>query len=69
MLTTLAIPNGVITPAFIIGSIFGRLYGEILLTLGFKIHPGVFALCGTATFLSAFTKTFSSAIIIIEMTK
>ena len=69
MLTTLAIPNGIITPAFIIGSIFGRLYGEILLALGLNIHPGLYALCGTATFLSAFTKTFSAAIIIIEMTK
>lgn len=69
MLTTLAIPNGIITPAFIIGSVFGRLFGEILLSFGFDVHPGLFALCGTATFLSAFTKTFSAAIIIIEMTK
>jgi H+/Cl- antiporter ClcA len=69
MLTTLAIPNGIITPAFIIGSIFGRLFGEILRSFGFNIHPGLFALCGTATFLSAFTKTFAAAIIIIEMTK
>lgn len=65
----MAVPNGIITPAFIIGSVFGRLYGEILRSFGFDIHPGVFALCGTATFLSAFTKTFSAAIIIIEMTK
>ena len=52
----------------LIGMIFGRLAGEIMALSKFGISPAVFALIGAGAYVAAVTGTFSSAIVIVELT-
>ena len=68
--TTAAIPFGIFTPGLVLGTLLGRLFSEILsLFFTFESSKTIFALCGTAAFISSLTKTFSGTIIVLEMTK
>lgn len=67
--TTAAIPFGIFTPGLVLGCLLGRLYGEIVCKFDFiNTEPAMFAACATAAFISSITKTFSSLIIVLEMT-
>lgn len=70
---TLPIPNGVLTPVFAMGAVFGRFYGEALKDAvpensGPEIFPGTYAMVGAAAFTSAVTRTLSIVIIVFEIT-
>ncbi|KAA8497734.1 Chloride channel protein F [Porphyridium purpureum] len=65
----LPIPAGLFIPCFLIGSCFGRLYGEILGVLfGHSILPGSYAVVGAAAFTAGVTRALSCAVIIFEVT-
>lgn len=47
---------------------FGRLVGEILLAFGMNIEPGSIAMMCAAAYVGAVTHTFSSGVLILELT-
>lgn len=67
------IPAGLITPSFIIGAVFGRLYGHILRNIGIAFgvelvkYEGIYAIVGSAAMASGVTRTVSIAMIIFEI--
>ena len=67
------IPAGLITPSFIIGAVFGRLYGHIIRNIGIAIgfelvkYEGIYAIVGSAAMASGVTRTLSIAMIIFEI--
>ncbi|GMT31685.1 hypothetical protein PFISCL1PPCAC_22982, partial [Pristionchus fissidentatus] len=72
---TLPIPSGVFGPTFVIGAAIGRLQGELMLLLfrndateGMHVHPGVYAVVGSAAFSAAVTHSVSVSVMIFEMT-
>ncbi|GMR31160.1 hypothetical protein PMAYCL1PPCAC_01355, partial [Pristionchus mayeri] len=72
---TLPIPSGVFGPTFVIGAAVGRLQGELMLLLfrneeseGLHVHPGVYAVVGSAAFSAAVTHSVSVSVMIFEMT-
>jgi chloride channel 2 len=67
MSITCPIPCGVFTPIFALGSVLGRLYGELCHYLFFSTHPGVYALVGAACLASSVTHTISVAVIVFEL--
>lgn len=55
--STCSIPNGIMTPAVVLGLLFGRLFGEIFSYLNLSIiSPRIFALAGAAAYLTGITK-------------
>ncbi|EME31005.1 chloride channel/carrier, CIC family [Galdieria sulphuraria] len=65
----LPIPAGVFVPSFLLGSCFGRLYGELLkLIFGDIIVPGGYAVVAAASFTTGVTRALSCAVIIFEVT-
>jgi len=65
----LPIPAGLFIPCFVIGSCFGRLYGELLQhVFGSTIVPGGYAVVGAAAFTAGVTRALSCAVIIFEVT-
>lgn len=55
--STCSIPNGVMTPAVVLGLFFGRLFGEVMKEFQIKsVSPRLFALAGASGYLSAITK-------------
>ncbi|KAF8386395.1 hypothetical protein PRIPAC_75537 [Pristionchus pacificus] len=72
---TLPVPSGVFGPTFVIGAAVGRLQGELMLLLfrdddteGLHVHPGVYAVVGSAAFSAAVTHSVSVSVMIFEMT-
>ena len=67
------IPAGLLTPSFIIGAVFGRLYGHIIRNIGIVIgvelvkYEGIYAIVGAASMASGVTRTVSIAMIIFEI--
>jgi chloride channel 2 len=67
------IPAGLITPSFILGAVFGRLYGHIIRNIGIMIgyelvkYEGIYAIVGSAAMASGVTRTLSIAMIIFEI--
>lgn len=67
------IPAGLLTPSFIIGAVFGRLYGHIIKNIGLFFglelikYEGIYAIVGAASMASGVTRTLSIAMIIFEM--
>ena len=67
------IPAGLLTPSFIIGAVFGRLYGHIIKNIGVFIrielvkYEGIYAIVGAASMASGVTHTVSIAMIIFEI--
>lgn len=65
----LPVPAGVFIPCFLLGSGFGRLYGELLkLIFGSAIVPGGYAVVGAAAFTAGVTRALSCAVVIFEVT-
>lgn len=70
---TSPIPAGLITPSFIMGAVFGRLYGHIIRNIGVMFgvelvrYEGIYAIVGSAAMASGVTRTLSIAMIIFEM--
>lgn len=62
---------GVYAPVFLEGAILGRLYGELvnLIFPSLGITPGSYAIVGAAAFSAGVTRTISTAIIVVELTK
>lgn len=66
---SLPVPAGLFATNMVIGSIFGRLCGEILEVMGIsnELGPNGLAIVGGACFVGATTQTFSAAIVMIEL--
>lgn len=64
----LPIPIGLYVTNLIIGGVFGRLVGEILLVAGLNVEPGSIAMISAAAYVGAVTHTFSSGVLILELT-
>jgi len=67
----LPIGAGIFTPCFALGAGVGRLMGEIMhsmLAPAVKIVPGGYAVVGAAALASGVTRTFSTAVIVFELT-
>jgi CBS domain-containing protein len=62
---------GIYTPVFLTGAAFGRLVGE-LMHLWFptlNISPGAYAIVGAGAFASGVTRTISTAVLVVELTR
>ena len=69
VLTAFSIPLATSIALYAIGSVFGRIVGELFAAIdGWEIDPGSVAMIGTAAYVGAVTHTFSSAVVILEMT-
>jgi H+/Cl- antiporter ClcA/CBS domain-containing protein len=69
--TTLQISCGLFMPMMAIGSIIGRIFGQIVFDWsapGQNIYVAGYAMVGAAAFVSGTTHTISAAVIVIEMT-
>jgi H+/Cl- antiporter ClcA/CBS domain-containing protein len=69
--TTLQISCGLFMPMMAIGSIIGRIFGQIVYdwsSPGQDIYVAGYAMVGAAAFVSGTTHTISAAVIVIEMT-
>ena len=67
----LGIPMGLFVPSILVGSIFGRFFGEILHSISASsfANPGVYALLGAASMMSGVARiTISMAILMMETT-
>ena len=65
------VPAGLFTPMFLLGGIFGRLFGAIVqdfLGNGIPVYLPGYAMVGAVAFVSGTTHTISAAVIAIEMT-
>eukprot|EP01106_Pelomyxa_sp_JSP_P000607 TRINITY_DN1091_c0_g1_i1.p1 TRINITY_DN1091_c0_g1~~TRINITY_DN1091_c0_g1_i1.p1 ORF type:complete len:315 (-),score=57.70 TRINITY_DN1091_c0_g1_i1:266-1129(-) len=61
-------PVGLYMPNLLIGMLFGRSVGEALKLASIGINPGAMALIGGAAYIGAITRTFSSSVVVIELT-
>ena len=65
----LAIPIGLYATNIIIGAVFGRILGELFGSIdAWEIDPGSISMICASAYVGAVTHTFSSAIVILEMT-
>eukprot|EP00698_Gefionella_okellyi_P024942 TRINITY_DN896_c0_g2_i1.p1 TRINITY_DN896_c0_g2~~TRINITY_DN896_c0_g2_i1.p1 ORF type:complete len:560 (-),score=73.54 TRINITY_DN896_c0_g2_i1:297-1976(-) len=66
----LPISAGIFTPSFALGAGIGRLMGELMHSVWphWGIIPGGYAVVGAAAFASGVTRTFSTAVIVFELT-
>lgn len=65
----LAIPIGLYATNLIIGAVFGRIVGEVFACIDtWEVDPGSIAMIGASAYVGAVTHTFSSAVVILEMT-
>ena len=73
MITSLSIsmpvPVGLFATNIIIGAAFGRLFGEIIQTMGIEstVGPNGFAIIGGASYVASLTQTFSASIVVMEL--
>lgn len=64
-----ALPAGLWTPNALIGATLGRAVGQTIQSLGYDIHPGMYALIGSVGMLVGSTRmTVSVAVIALQMT-
>jgi H+/Cl- antiporter ClcA len=62
------IPAGVFTPTFVLGAVFGRLYGYLLKQIfGDIINETAYSIIGAASVTSSVTRTISVAMIVFEI--
>lgn len=68
----LSIPAGLFIPSLLCGATMGRLFGEVLQMLtpaDWSVHPGIYALVGSASLLAGMTRiTISLCVMMIEAT-
>lgn len=64
-----AVPFGLVGPGIILGTVTGRMFGELLKHYGdVNTSAKIFAVAGAPAFLSAVTKSFSPMICVLEIT-
>jgi len=64
-----AMPVGLFIPNILSGACLGRAVGQMLADMDFDVHPGVYALMGSAGALGGFSRmTISLAVIFLEIT-
>ncbi|ELP84958.1 chloride channel type clc, putative [Entamoeba invadens IP1] len=70
MSVSIPVPAGLFSTNILIGSILGRLIGEWMVYFGVsnELGPSGLAIIGGACFVGATTQTFSSAVILMELT-
>ena len=62
------IPAGVFTPTFVLGAVFGRLYGFLLRQIfGSVINETAYSIIGAASVTASVTRTISVAMIVFEI--
>eukprot|EP01129_Flabellula_baltica_P011569 TRINITY_DN5098_c0_g1_i1.p1 TRINITY_DN5098_c0_g1~~TRINITY_DN5098_c0_g1_i1.p1 ORF type:complete len:595 (+),score=94.49 TRINITY_DN5098_c0_g1_i1:14-1798(+) len=68
-----AIPYGIYSPCFLTGAIYGRICGELFIILfpelETKIEMGTYVIIGAAAFSTGVSRTVSTAVMVIELTK
>jgi len=64
---TAMVPAGLYIPSLIVGGALGRIVAESLLHVA-TLNPGGYAVVGATAFAAAFTQTFSSIPILIDIT-
>eukprot|EP01063_Lacrimia_lanifica_P003811 TRINITY_DN1207_c2_g1_i1.p1 TRINITY_DN1207_c2_g1~~TRINITY_DN1207_c2_g1_i1.p1 ORF type:complete len:963 (+),score=348.45 TRINITY_DN1207_c2_g1_i1:57-2891(+) len=69
-----AVPSGLFVPSLVGGAVFGRIIGQLVKQIPYatflNLHPGTYALVGSAAFLAGVCRlTFSLAVILIEATR
>ena len=68
------VASGVFGPAFSLGAVLGRLYGQILRQIGWYFgielirYEGIYAIVGATALSGAMTKSVYVAMIVFEMT-
>ncbi|GLE02392.1 hypothetical protein PINS_up011230 [Pythium insidiosum] len=67
---TVMVPSGIVTPVFAIGAVVGRLFGELVVSIGGgdALVAGGYAVVGAASFTAGITGTVSIAVIVFELT-
>lgn len=61
--------TGVIGPNFLLGACVGRAVGQEMQAMGMSVHPGVYALMGSAGMLAGFCRmSMSATMITLEIT-
>ena len=75
---SLPIPAGLFSPVFLLGALFGRLFGSLaqaLVATGgadpwvvFSLGPADFAIMGAAAFAGGVTRAISTVVIVMELT-
>lgn len=64
-----AMPVGLFIPNILAGGCLGRIVGQMLESGGYDVHPGTYALMGSAGGLAGFSRvTISLAVIFLEIT-
>eukprot|EP01083_Nonionella_stella_P094739 265897_1 len=67
---TLSVPCGIFSPVFTLGSVLGRIYGEILRKYRpIYCDPRVYSVVGAASMAAGVTQTISPAVIALEITQ
>ena len=66
---TLSYPCGIFSPIFTLGSVFGRIFGEILRNWFSYCDPRVYSVVGAAAMAAGVTQTISPAVIALEITQ
>ena len=69
-----AVPSGLFVPSLVTGAVLGRIAGQTIQHIPYhtfqNLHPGAYALVGSAAFLAGVCRlTFSLAVILIEATR
>jgi len=64
-----ALPVGLFIPNILLGACFGRAVGQVVESLGYAVHPGVYALVGAVGMLAGFSRmTVSLTMMTLEIT-
>ena len=66
---TLSYPCGLFSPVFTLGSVFGRIYGELFRDMFSYCDPRVYSVVGAAAMAAGVTQTISPAVIALEVTQ
>ena len=65
---TLSFPCGIFAPIFTLGSVAGRIFGELLRSWHSFCDPRVYSVVGAAAMAAGVTQTISPAVIALEIT-
>lgn len=62
---------GIYSPVFLTGAVLGRISGELMNIWFPSLHvsPGAYAIVGAAAFASGVTRTMSTAVLAVELTR
>ena len=66
---TLSYPCGIFSPIFTLGSVFGRIFGELFRNWLAYCDPRVYSVVGAAAMAAGVTQTISPAVIALEITQ